>query len=98
MTSKISKTTLNGFIAFFIAAVPLTSAYPGLHISPTVMAWLSFVAGLARLYVGLQQQDADRVLAQLPGNSVPEPVPAHPVPDAPGAVVVTQNPQSNKSV
>lgn len=93
MTLNVSKTTLNGFIAFFIAAVPLTTAYPGLHINPAVMAWLSFAAGLGRLYVGLQQQDADRVLAKLPGQAAPEPVPAHPVPDDPKAVVVKDQPK-----
>lgn len=89
MTINVSKTTLNGLIALFIAAVPMAEAYPGLHIPPTLMAWLSFVAGLARAYVGFKQQDADRVLAKLPGQPEPTPVPAHPVPDDPKAKVIT---------
>jgi hypothetical protein len=89
---SISKTTLNGAIAFFIAAVPLTETYPGLHISPTVMAWLSFAAGLARLWVGISQTDADRIPAILPGSSTPQEVPAHPVPDDPKAVIVPKVP------
>lgn len=92
MTSKVSKTSLNGVLAFLIAVVPLAQQYPDLHLSPVIFGWLSFGAGLARLYVGLQQQDADRVLAQLPGQPVPEPVPAHPVPDDPKAKVVVDPP------
>ncbi len=63
MTPNLSKTTINGVLAFLIAAVPIAQTYPGLHIPPTLIAWLSFAAGLARLYVGMQQTDADRVLA-----------------------------------
>lgn len=85
---SISKTSLNGAIAFFIAAVPMAQAYPGLHISPTVMAWLSFLAGLARFGVGIAQQDADKVLATVPGSAVPQVVPAHAVPDNPAATPV----------
>jgi hypothetical protein len=85
MTTRISKTSLNGAIAFFIASVPVVQAYPQLHISPTLMAWLSLVAGLGRLYVGLQQQDADTVLAKVPGQAAPMDVPAHPTPDDPAA-------------
>lgn len=61
MKLNISKTTLNGLIAFFIAAVPLAQAYPGLHIPPPLMAWLSFAAGLGRLSVGMAQKDADKI-------------------------------------
>jgi hypothetical protein len=81
----VSKTTLNGAIALFIAAVPMAQAYPGLHISPTIMAWLSFAAGVARFGVGIAQKDADTVLATLPGQPVPTVVPAHAVPDNPAA-------------
>ena len=58
---NISKTTLNGLIAFFIAAVPMAQAYPGLHIPVTLMAWLSFAAGAARMWVGIAQKDADKL-------------------------------------
>ena len=88
MNINVSKTTLNGAIAFFIAAVPMAQAYPGLHISVTLMAWLSFGAGMARLYVGTQQMDADRIVAKIPGDPTPQSVPAHPVPDDPKAVPV----------
>jgi hypothetical protein len=57
----ISKTTLNGLLAFFIACVPLAQTYPGLHISPAVMSWLSFAAGAGRLWVGIAQKDADQL-------------------------------------
>lgn len=89
---SISKTTLNGAIAFFIAAVPLAQAYPGLHIPATLMAWLSFAAGAARLYVGTIQTDADRIQAILPGSSTPVDVPAHPVPDDPKAKAIVPKP------
>jgi hypothetical protein len=87
-TLNISKTSLNGAIAFFIAAVPLATAYPGLHIPATLMAWLSFVAGLGRLWVGLAQTDSGSVPATLPGNPTPILVPSHEVPDDPKAKVV----------
>jgi hypothetical protein len=88
-TSNISKTSLNGAIAFFIAAVPLATVYPGLHIPATLMAWLSFAAGLGRLWVGLTQVDSGTVPAVLPGNPTPVLVPSHEVPDNPTAKVVT---------
>lgn len=84
----ISKSTLNGFIACFIAAVPMAQVYPGLHIPVALMAWLSFLAGLARWYVGYKEVDADSVLAKLPGIPEPQIVPAHASPNDPKAVPV----------
>ena len=88
MHFRFSKTTANGLLAFFIASVPVCQSYPELGIPVKLVAWLSFLAGLARCYVGSQQADADLVLAKIPGVQTPELVPAHPTPDDPKAKVV----------
>jgi hypothetical protein len=85
---RFSKTTLNGILAFLIAAVPIVQAYPGLGISPKIIAYLSLIAGLARMAVGILQTDADLVPAMVPGSISPQNVPAHPVPDNPADKVV----------
>lgn len=79
---RISKTSLNGILAFLIAAVPLAQSMPELHIRAFYLAWASFAAGLARLWVGLAQTDADLVKVATPQGVVD--APAHPVPDDKG--------------
>ena len=89
-----SKTTWNGYIAMFIAAVPVVQQYPELGIQPKIMAWLGLTAGFARLYVGIKQSDADRTLAKLNSGRGPEvEVPAHPTPNDPSAIAVFPKPK-----
>lgn len=82
---NISKTTMNGALAFVIAAATWATTQPDLHLSPTVAGYIALVAGFARMAVGFLQVDADRALAVPAGKSEPEIVPAHPQPDDPTA-------------
>ncbi len=86
--NAISKTSLNGALAFVIAACTFIATQPGLGISPKVAGWISVVAGLARLAVGILQTDSDAILATLPGSSTPQVVAAHPTPDDPSATPI----------
>ena len=86
---NVSKTTVNGILAFLIAILtPLMSIQvPSALATPnTSHFWLWFqfgvivVLGALRGAVGFFQGDSDTTKALIPGVAEPQQVPAHPVP------------------
>lgn len=90
------KTTAAGGLSFIMATTgPLTAYFALIH-NPT--AWQAQVpgactlaAGLCRAWIGIISKDAGTQEAILPGQSEPQMVESHEVPDVKGAKVVTKN-------
>lgn len=58
-------------------------------LSAKEIGYISAVALLGKMYMSAIQKDPDKTMAQLPGQSVPQAVSAHPVPDDPNAKVIS---------
>jgi hypothetical protein len=90
------KTTAAGILSFVLATTgPLTAYFALIH-SPTswqaqVPGALTLIAGLCRSWVGIISKDAGTEQVLLPGDSQPQTVPSHEVPDNPSAQVITKN-------
>lgn len=87
------KTTTAGILSAAMATTgPLTAYFALIH-NPT--AWqaqvpgaLTLVAGLCRAWIGVISKDAGTEQAILPGESEPQTVSSHEVPDIKGAKVI----------
>jgi hypothetical protein len=88
---QVSKTTVAGLLSGFIGSVGPITAYLATTNNPraTAACGLLTLAGVvARVWVGVIQQDADSTKALVPGVAEPQQVPAHPVPDNPHDIAV----------
>lgn len=79
--SSILTATLATSAAFL--APPLNTL-----VSAKVILWIGAAQIIGKIWIGLLTQDAGTTLAILPGDSKPEVVPSHEVPDEPAATVV----------
>ena len=59
-------------------------------LSPKVTTYITIGLALARAYMALITTDADKVLAVVPGNPIPQVVSAHSIPDNPQATPVVK--------
>ena len=86
------KSTVSGFLT---ASLATTAAFlsPPLNqlISPQHVLWIGAFQVVGKIWIGLITKDADKTLATVPGDSSPQVVAAHPVPDSPTAKAVVES-------
>lgn len=84
----ISKTTLNGYLEVgMIICLGLTTAH---GVPLAVSGGAGTILAVLRVISGHLQGDAEQTEALVPGNPIPQVVPAHPVPDNPADVPVVK--------
>lgn len=86
-------TTLLGLSGAILAVKANPAVDPSIAglVSVIPAHWLAIIAafsGAAKLVMGAIQQDPDKVLAKIPGQTEPQMVAAHPIPDDKNAVAV----------
>lgn len=79
---------LNGLAGTCLVVSGFLQQTPSLHVDPRIPLACTLIPLLCNVWVHLIMQDADKVNAIVPGNPVPQAVPAHPVPDNPADKVV----------
>lgn len=81
------KSTLSGFCTILLvvggAAISYFANQPQSATTLKVVSILSAAVGIAKIVLSIITPDADKVLAQVPGQAQPQVVSAHPVPDNP---------------
>lgn len=82
------KTTTNGFLILVIVTCGVLAGQNVL--SSKAASIVALISALARAYVGIISMDAGTVLAKVPGNPLPQPVPSTEVPLDPKAKVVKE--------
>lgn len=86
------KTTVSSVLTVLIATGTYFMAVPSTIISQKWATIITIVVGLAKVWLGLVQQDAGVVVATTPANPTPHAEPAHEVPDSPAAQPVVPKP------
>lgn len=91
------KSTVSGLLTATLATSAAFLAPPlNTLVSAKVILWLGAFQIIGKVWIGMISQDPDKVMAIVPGNPVPQAVPAHPLPDNPLAVPVTKAPEAPK--
>lgn len=89
------KTTVQSWLTVIIGLPPALSAFDNL-MPPKVAIIISVSAAIAKVVLGQFQQDAGVSLAVLPGQTTPQAVPSHEVPNDPAAVPVAPTTEVSK--
>ena len=83
------KTTVQSLLS---GVIGLSTVAPTLSfLSPKHAGWLVSSGVLAKVILGLFQKDAGSTMAQVPGESSPQLVPSHEIPDSPTATAIPNN-------
>jgi hypothetical protein len=88
-TIKISQTTLNGYLTSGMVICTALLSQPQL-LPQKYTAIIGGVLTILRIITGHTQGDAGKTLADVPGESKPQLVPSHEIPDRADAVAVKE--------
>jgi hypothetical protein len=87
------KTTVAGLLSAFVGTIGPVTAYLATTNNPKateVCGALTCAGAVARIWIGLIQNDAGTTLAVVPGSPSPQLVPSHETPDNPAATPVKE--------
>lgn len=84
------KSTVSGILSFLTTTGVVLLATGTSFLSSKATTIITIGLALARAYMGLISQDADKVIVTTPADPTPHVEPAHPVPDNPAATHVTK--------
>jgi hypothetical protein len=84
------KSTVSGLLTATLATSAALMTYPPIAAHIKLMSILGGVQLVGKVWIALISQDPDKVMAIVPGSSVPQAVPAHAMPDNPADIPVTK--------
>jgi len=83
------KSSLGGLLTISLSTSAAFLAPPmNTYVSPKIVMWCGAFQVIGKIWISAITQDADKVLATVPGKSEPQVVAAHPEPDDPAAKAV----------